>query len=163
MNRINQQCYWCSALGNSCRVLEEPVCKCRTCSFFETTADFMKRNKAFYAKNKKVSANSNINNDNTKLMECVHPEVVHSSIECDVFPTATLFRSARISRGKAVRNRPVMCIDSGVIYPTARHAAVACGVSMSNLHKALSGRSKSCAGAGWKYADDDCFPARFLP
>lgn len=164
MNRINQQCYWCSALGNQCRVLEEPVCKCRACSFFETTADFMKRNKAFYEKIRKISARNNIDNNNTELQREEMKDGRYSA-EHEVFPTAALFRSTRVARGKAVRNRPVICVDSGVIYPSARHAAVACGVSMSNLHKALSGKSKSCAGTGWRYADDEgyCFPAKFMP
>lgn len=47
---MNRNCYWCGLFGEKCKALEEPVCKTRKCSFFETTADFLERQEQFRKK-----------------------------------------------------------------------------------------------------------------
>lgn len=47
---MNRKCHWCGLFGEKCRALEEPVCRERRCSFFETTQEFMARQELFYKK-----------------------------------------------------------------------------------------------------------------
>ncbi len=50
---MNRSCHFCGLFGEKCKALEEPVCKERSCSFFETTAEFMRRQEKFKNRNRK--------------------------------------------------------------------------------------------------------------
>lgn len=141
MKQMKSDCYWCMYGQKGCSALEEPVCKERACSFYETTEEFLARNRRFFEKKQaRKSAIHNIDNYGANLKE--------SEKGKQEYPFAV-----RLSARRSVRNRPVICIDSGVVYPTARHACSVCGISMNNLHKHLSGKSKTCGGSVWQYAD----------
>ena len=49
---MNRNCYFCGLFGEKCKALEEPVCKTRSCSFFETTAEYVSRQQRFLEKMK---------------------------------------------------------------------------------------------------------------
>lgn len=49
--------------------------------------------------------------------------------------------------------RPVVCIETGVRFDSARSAAEKHGVTVSAMHYNLRGKTKVCAGFHWKYAE----------
>jgi hypothetical protein len=124
-----------------CSALEEPVCKERSCSFYETTEEFLARNRRFHQK--KQARMGRIHNIDTYSANFRESE---RSMQESPF-------AVRFSARRSVRNRPVICIDTGVVYKTAKHACSQCGISMNNLHKHLAGKSKTCGGNVWQYAD----------
>lgn len=51
--------------------------------------------------------------------------------------------------------KPVMCIETGEIFPSARVAAKSVGVSFSLISIALHGKCKTAGGFRWKFANAD--------
>jgi len=47
---VKKTCYWCDVKKRECRVLEEPVCSVRRCSFFETARCYVERQRKFRKK-----------------------------------------------------------------------------------------------------------------
>ena len=58
------------------------------------------------------------------------------------------------------RARPVMCIETGECYPSQSAAERASG--FYNVHKACSGRFKTCGGLHWRYLTEE-EKGRFYP
>ena len=53
------------------------------------------------------------------------------------------------------RVKPVQCIETGVIFRSARDAGKELGVTNTAISNCLKGRSKTAAGYTWRYADVD--------
>ena len=49
--------------------------------------------------------------------------------------------------------RKVFCVDTGVVYDGVKEAARAIGVHHSSMTSCLRGRTYTCAGYRWKYAE----------
>lgn len=43
MGKMNRDCYWRAPFGTGCRILVEPVCRQRPCSFYETERAYLDR------------------------------------------------------------------------------------------------------------------------
>lgn len=52
------------------------------------------------------------------------------------------------------RIRSVMCVETGEEYPSIASAARAVGRKPNSISQCLGGRSETCAGCHWRYADD---------
>lgn len=50
----------------------------------------------------------------------------------------------------AVHLKPVLCVETGVVYPSIKDAEEAIG--RQGVCHCISGRQKSCGGYHWKYA-----------
>lgn len=66
---------------------------------------------------------------------------------------ATEVLGHRYSLGRAGKGRPVVCLETGKIYPTATAAAQACGRSTSTIYSVLLKKygRHTCGGFHWKY------------
>lgn len=51
--------------------------------------------------------------------------------------------------------KKVLCIETGIIYPSRNEAAKAVGVSPSGIGRAINGEQKTSAGYHWRYIDED--------
>lgn len=49
-------------------------------------------------------------------------------------------------------NKPVICIETGIKYPSIHEAGRQSGVDYRNIHACCSGRYKTTNGQHWKYA-----------
>lgn len=58
----------------------------------------------------------------------------------------------RFTGENAVRRSPVVCEETGVIYPTMRKAAQAVGVTYTKISLCCTGKRKTAGGYHWKYA-----------
>ena len=57
-------------------------------------------------------------------------------------------------RGKPGRpGRPVMCIETGRVFSSAKEAGQWAGVSSSTIHNALNGYIESAGGYSWEFVD----------
>lgn len=55
-------------------------------------------------------------------------------------------------KGKEAQNKKkVLCIETGIIYPSATKAAEELHISLSNISRACNGKSKSSGGYHWEY------------
>lgn len=61
---------------------------------------------------------------------------------------------ANVKGGNNPCAKKVMCVETGVIYPSAREACEAVGRSKSAITNCCSGRSQTCAGYHWVYKED---------
>lgn len=59
----------------------------------------------------------------------------------------------RIKRSSSKRERPIECIDTGVIYPNFKSVLTELNVGKTALSNCLNGRSKSCSGMRWRYVN----------
>lgn len=50
--------------------------------------------------------------------------------------------------------KKVLCIETGIIYPSRNEAAQAVGVSPSGIGRAINGEQKTSAGYHWRYIDE---------
>lgn len=57
--------------------------------------------------------------------------------------------------GGLIRNKPVVCVETGQRYESAGLASKAIGVTRRSLSNAVEGRTKSSGGYHWRYADGD--------
>lgn len=53
------------------------------------------------------------------------------------------------------RGRPVRCIETGEVYPSAKAASLALGVTPSAVAGVLSGYTKTARGYHWEYVDGE--------
>lgn len=53
-------------------------------------------------------------------------------------------------KNTVVHLKPVLCVETGVIYPSVKDAEEAIG--RQGITHCISGRQKSCGGYHWKYA-----------
>lgn len=51
-----------------------------------------------------------------------------------------------------VHLKPVLCVETGVVYPSIKDAEEAIG--RNGVCHCIAGRQKSCGGYHWKYADN---------
>ena len=57
--------------------------------------------------------------------------------------------------GKAAHNRkPVRCLDTGTVYPSATAAGAEVGVSFSNIAACCRGRQNTAGGLRWEYVKE---------
>lgn len=61
---------------------------------------------------------------------------------------------ANVKGGNNPQAKKVLCIETGIIYPSAREASEAVCRSKSAITNCCSGRSKTCANYHWKYLED---------
>ena len=59
----------------------------------------------------------------------------------------------RNERAGIARRKPVLCIETGVLYPSTKDAAKAHGVAVTAISNCLSGRSHKSCGLSWRYAN----------
>lgn len=57
----------------------------------------------------------------------------------------------RIQRSAANRRKPVMCLETGVIYPSVKEAR--CKTKLHNIDTVCRGERKTCGGCTWKYVN----------
>lgn len=251
MRQMNRDCYWCAALGEACKILEEPVCQSRRCSFYETAGKYAKRQAAFRRltasrlrrgaaervadKSEEVSGGAE-NSGTAGIGVCTTCVVRGGAAACGADKSGEVSGGAensgaagigvcttcvvrggaaergadgsgevsggaassgavesgacttRVVRGGAaervadesvgvsgaenaglhktaaeasyavggsrVRNRPVICLETGRIFPDARQACIQYGLSARSLHKHLAGKRKACGGKHWRYAGE---------
>lgn len=58
----------------------------------------------------------------------------------------------KLSGGKSPNAKSVICIETGIVYPSVREAADDVNRARGRLIDALQGRHQACAGYHWKYA-----------
>lgn len=51
------------------------------------------------------------------------------------------------------KERPVICVENGVVYPSSQEASRQTGVHQGNIISCCQGRYKSAGGYHWKYSD----------
>lgn len=51
------------------------------------------------------------------------------------------------------RSKPVLCVETGVIYPSFAEAFRKTGVYLANIHKCCQGKLKTTGGYHWRYAN----------
>ena len=56
-------------------------------------------------------------------------------------------------RSSAKQRRRIRCINNNIVYGSLEEAAQAVGVGKTAISNCLNGRTKSCAGYKWSYAD----------
>lgn len=52
------------------------------------------------------------------------------------------------------KENPVLCIETGQVFPSIKEASIFCGVGHSSIGKAIRNKTRVC-GYYWAYADDD--------
>ena len=57
--------------------------------------------------------------------------------------------ASRINHPK--RSKQVMCVETGIIYPSTIEAARQLGFSQGNISSCCNGRHKTCGGYTWQY------------
>lgn len=58
---------------------------------------------------------------------------------------------ADVSGANNPRARAVVCVDTKIVYPTAKEAAEACGTYKSDIAKCCKGKAKTAGGFRWRY------------
>lgn len=61
--------------------------------------------------------------------------------------------SAKLINNKK-RSKPVLCVETGVIYPSLAEAFRQTGVYIENIHKCCQGKLKTTGGYHWRYANN---------
>lgn len=59
----------------------------------------------------------------------------------------------RNDRTTEKNKRPVICVETGIVYDSCTSAAEAMGVGKTAISNCVNGRSKSCSGYTWRKAD----------
>ena len=59
----------------------------------------------------------------------------------------------RNKRAAENHNKGVVCKETGNVYLSVKEAAISVGVVISAINNCLKGRSKTCAGYHWRYAN----------
>jgi hypothetical protein len=60
--------------------------------------------------------------------------------------------SNRVSGSKNPMARPVVCIETGKVFPTGREASLSMGMSVSAVGMAVIGKCPTSGGFHWRYA-----------
>ena len=71
--------------------------------------------------------------------------------------TKQKIRSAKIGKhygGNGKKPRPVLCVDTGIVYESAAVAARKNGCGFGSIYNACSGLAKKANGFSWQYADE---------
>ena len=55
--------------------------------------------------------------------------------------------------GSAPQARRIVCIETGVVFDSAKRAAELVGAPPTSISAACSGKQKTCRGFHWRYAD----------
>jgi hypothetical protein len=56
------------------------------------------------------------------------------------------------SNGKK-KNKPVLCVETGVVYPSATDASALTGVERSNIGSCCRGTREKAGGYHWQFAE----------
>ena len=59
----------------------------------------------------------------------------------------------RNERSSQKNRKRVLCIETGIVYNSAKHAADAIGISKSAIYNCIKGYSSKSGGFSWRYAD----------
>ena len=58
-----------------------------------------------------------------------------------------------LKRGADKRKKPIICVETGIVYGSLQEAADSVNVVRTAIDNCLKGRSKTCSGFRWRYAD----------
>lgn len=53
--------------------------------------------------------------------------------------------------GKDIRSKPVLCVETGIIYPSARECGRQTGFTQANISGCCNGKQKTANGYHWRY------------
>ena len=81
-----------------------------------------------------------------------NPEIARKSVLMKKGKSFSKEVCKNISEG---HKKKVLCIETGIIYPSRNEAAEAVGVSPSGIGRAINGEQKTSAGYHWRYVDED--------
>lgn len=77
--------------------------------------------------------------------------ILHRCLELGVVPSQAKMNALCISAAKANR-KPVVCLETGVVYGSARAAFNHTGVAYGNISKCANGKIKTAGGYHWQFA-----------
>lgn len=81
-----------------------------------------------------------LHSESKNLEWCTHAENVRHSFKTGV-------------RTRKCARKPVLCVETGMVYPTVKAAAKGVNRSATAIHKCLHGWTRTAGGYHWKYDD----------
>lgn len=97
-----------------------------------------------------------IPNDNpTEKTEVNHISEVKTDNRVDnlewVTPKQNINHGTRIERMAKTKSKKVKCVETGVVYESAREVERKIGLNQSSISKCCKGKLKTCGGYHWEY------------
>ena len=68
------------------------------------------------------------------------------------------YKAKLIDSAKKALSKPIICIETGAIYPSLSQCERETGISHQNISKAISGKQKTAGGYHWRFATADEAP-----